>query len=73
MPWLLFPYNSLNISKLESEFDVCNIPRLIVQSSDGKVISMKGAPEGTSFVLDCGEVTTESRALGTNGNETHGN
>ena len=41
--------------------------------SDGKVISMKGAPEGSSFVLDCGEVTTESRALGTNGNETHGN
>lgn len=52
IPWLLFPYNSLNISKLESEFDVCNIPRLIVLSSDGKVIRNNGYKEILNFGVE---------------------
>ncbi|MCQ2585928.1 MAG: hypothetical protein MJ185_10085 [Treponema sp.] len=44
-----------------------------VSADDGKVISMKAAPDGTNFVLDCGEVTTEARPLGTSGSQTHGN
>lgn len=43
-------------------------------ADDGKVIRMMASlDDGATYVLDCGEVTTEARALGTNGNQTHGN
>lgn len=41
-------------------------------SDDGKKVTMTSLGSGTEYTIDCGEVTTGSREIGTTGTEKHG-
>ena len=42
MPWYSFAYNSPEISNLENELNIYSIPRLVILSSEGKLILNNG-------------------------------
>ena len=42
MPWYSFAYNSPEISNLENELNIYSIPRLVILSSEGKLIRNNG-------------------------------